>query len=143
MSSMVAKPILLALLLNTCKCFFFDSKPTDNTIDQNSIEYDDIDPSVEIDVDEIMKQKTDNDFDDKMEKETNTGSFPYFVVLSQSGKKNEINSRPNTSLKRRQGGFMQGITDAVANTRFITSPASMASLLGVGILQFIGSFILS
>ena len=49
---------------------------------------------------------------------------------------------------------MQGITDAVANTRyvskysllnhqflifrFITSPASMASLLGVGILQFIG-----
>ena len=42
------------------------SKPTDNTIDQNSIEYDDIDPSVEIDVDEIMKQKTDNDFDDKV-----------------------------------------------------------------------------
>ena len=35
-------------------------------IDQNSIEYDAIDPSVEIEVDEIMKQKTDDDFDDKV-----------------------------------------------------------------------------
>ena len=66
MSSMVTKPILLVLLLNTCKCFFFDSKQTENMIDQNSIEYDAIDHNIEIEIDEMMEQKTDNDFDDKV-----------------------------------------------------------------------------
>lgn len=33
---------------------------------------------------------------------------------------------------------MQDLSAAVANTRFITSPSSMASLLGMGILQFLG-----
>ena len=77
-----------------------------------------------------------------MEKDKNKGSaFPYFVVLSQSGKKEQspaYNSNISNKLSKRQGGLVQGISDAVANTRFITSPASMASLLGVGILQFVG-----
>ena len=35
-------------------------------IDQNSIEYDAIDHNIEIEIDEMMEQKTDNDFDDKV-----------------------------------------------------------------------------
>lgn len=73
-----------------------------------------------------------------MEKNKNQGRFPYFVVLSQSGKKEAVTNSGGNRLSKRQGGIMQGISDAVSNTRFITSPSSMASLLGVGILQFVG-----
>ena len=54
---------------------------------------------------------------DTVKKET---SFPYYVVLSQTGNKEKDDqvASSNTLIKR-QGGLMQDLSAAVANTRYL------------------------
>jgi len=129
--------VLLQLNFISINCFIFNKSPsleTSNSVDNaTNMILDSILPSAE-----TMEQKTENEYN-KMEKVKKGSSFPYYVVLSQTGNKEKDDqvTSGNTLIKR-QGGLMQDLSAAVANTRFITNPSSMASLLGIGILQFLG-----
>jgi len=129
--------VLLQLNFLSTHCFIFNKSPPSenlNSVDNaTSMILDNILPTAE-----TMEQKTENEYN-KMETVKKETSFPYYVVLSQTGNKEKDDqvASSNTLIKR-QGGLMQDLSAAVANTRFITSPSSMASFLGMGILQFLG-----
>ena len=130
---MLATLILTILNCNRCYSFVFKPISMENSVEENALEYDS-EPSTNVVSQDFMEQKTENELDDKvlfyeqfvsnfnrifkMEKETaSASSFPYFVVLSQSGKKTPKHQRPSLSLTKRQGGLIQTISEVVSNTR--------------------------
>jgi len=139
---MICTPVLsvlpvLASILTLSQCFLLNAFAVENRTNTDGLTQEQQEIS-EQSHNSIEENTVASIIENKMKEVERPPHLPFFVVLQQSGGKKDKKKVLSSNISKRQGGVLQGITNVVSNTRFVTNPFNMASLFGVGILQFLG-----
>ena len=104
---------VLASLLSFSQCFLLDAFLVENRTETASLSQEQPEPNHN----SIEENTETNIIETKMKEVERPPHLPYFVVLRQSGGKKHQKKDFASSISKRQGGVLQGLTNVVSNTR--------------------------
>ena len=107
---------VLASLLSFSQCFLLDAFLVENRTETASLSQEQLEIP-EPSHNSIEENTETNIIETKMKEVERPPHLPYFVVLRQSGGKKHQKKDFASSISKRQGGVLQGLTNVVSNTR--------------------------